>query len=80
MNRFLCQSAVLIGLVPAMAAAAPYDGIYRQTVDADCALIGDDGTSVRIADGGVLRGRNAVPDDPSGGCQRYERHALYQRP
>ena len=51
MNRFLRQSAVLIGLVPAVVAAAPYDGIYRQTVDADCALIGYDGTSVRIAEG-----------------------------
>lgn len=51
MNRFLRQFAVLIGLVPAMAAAAPYDGIYRQTADADCAVIGGDGTSVRIAEG-----------------------------
>jgi hypothetical protein len=51
MTRFLRLPAVLIGLVPAVLAAAPYDGVYRQTANAECALIGVDGGSVRIAAG-----------------------------
>ncbi|WP_019953479.1 hypothetical protein [Yoonia vestfoldensis] len=51
MIRFLSLPAVLIGLVPAVLSAAPYDGVYRQTANAECALIGVDGGSVRIAAG-----------------------------
>ena len=33
-----------------VAAAAPYDGVYKQTANAECALVGVDGGSLRIAD------------------------------
>ncbi|WP_322890387.1 MULTISPECIES: hypothetical protein [unclassified Yoonia] len=51
MFKFLRQSAILIGLLPAVLSAAPYDGVYRQTANAECALIGANGGSVRIAAG-----------------------------
>ncbi|GGL56899.1 hypothetical protein [Wenxinia marina] len=44
-------AALALALLPASAAAEPYDGIYRQAENADCALVGADGGSVRIADG-----------------------------
>lgn len=43
--------AALLILVPALAAATPYDGTYRQTANADCALVGVDGGALRIEDG-----------------------------
>jgi hypothetical protein len=38
-------------LLPVGAAASPYDGIYRQAANADCALVGADGGSIEIRDG-----------------------------
>ena len=37
--------------LPVMAVAGPFDGIYRQTATSDCAQVGVDGGSLRIADG-----------------------------
>ncbi|WP_296422751.1 hypothetical protein [Yoonia sp.] len=42
--------ALALGL-PALAAAGPYDGIYKQTANAECSLVGTDGGSLRIAEG-----------------------------
>ena len=50
MKRMIVATGVIIGGVTA-AAAGPYDGVYRQAANAECALIGVDGGSVRIADG-----------------------------
>lgn len=38
-------------LAPAVAMATPYDGTYRQNANAECALVGADGGSLRIEDG-----------------------------
>lgn len=38
-------------LAPVVVAATPYDGTYRQNANAECALVGADGGSLRIADG-----------------------------
>jgi hypothetical protein len=35
---------------PAILAANPYDGVYKQTANAECALVGVDGGSLKIAD------------------------------
>lgn len=35
---------------PALVFAGPYDGVYKQTANAECALVGVDGGSLRIAD------------------------------
>jgi hypothetical protein len=42
----------LLGVValPAMLAANPYDGVYKQTANAECALVGVDGGAVKIED------------------------------
>lgn len=37
-------------LAPALASATPYDGTYRQTANAECALIGVDGGAIKIED------------------------------
>ncbi|WP_281981564.1 hypothetical protein [Thalassorhabdomicrobium marinisediminis] len=38
-------------LAPTLAMATPYDGIYRQNANAECALVGVDGGSLKIEDG-----------------------------
>lgn len=35
-------------LVPAALTAGPYDGVYKQTANAECALVGVDGGSLKI--------------------------------
>lgn len=41
--------------IPVMAAAGPYDGVYRQVANADCNIVGVDGASLKI-EGGVFFG------------------------
>lgn len=41
----------LIALTPLAAIAAPFDGVYKQTANAECALVGADGGSLEIKDG-----------------------------
>ncbi len=41
---------LVTALVPTLAQSEPYDGVYKQTANADCGLIGVDGGSLRIAD------------------------------
>ena len=45
------RSTIAVTLVMAMPAlAGPFDGTYKQAANAECALVGVDGGSVRIAD------------------------------
>lgn len=46
-KRFLC----FLALCPTLALAAPFDGVYKQTANSDCGLIGVDGGSIEIKDG-----------------------------
>ena len=43
--------ACLLALVPTVVAAGPYDGVYKQTANAECGLIGVDGGALEIRDG-----------------------------
>lgn len=43
--------AAALVLAPALAAATPYDGVCRQTANAECALVGVDGGALKIEDG-----------------------------
>ncbi|MBI1418719.1 MAG: hypothetical protein GC146_16000 [Limimaricola sp.] len=43
--------AALLCVWPAIVAASPYDGTYRQATDSDCAKIGEPGGALKIADG-----------------------------
>jgi len=43
--------ALALTLVPVIAAATPFDGVYRQNANAECALVGVDGGSLKIEDG-----------------------------
>ncbi len=44
-------AALLLTAVPAMAVAGPYDGIYRQAANSECALVGVDGGALKIENG-----------------------------
>ena len=35
-------------LIPAMTAAGPFDGVYKQTANSECALVGVEGGSLKI--------------------------------
>lgn len=37
-------------LIPAILAADTYDGVYKQTANAECSLVGVDGGSLKIAE------------------------------
>ena len=41
----------LVSVLPTFTAASPYDGIYRQNANAECALVGADGGSLEIREG-----------------------------
>ena len=43
--------ALVLALAPVIAAATPFDGVYRQNANAECALVGVDGGSLKIEDG-----------------------------
>lgn len=47
--------APVLMLLAGPALAGPYDGLYRQTADADCTQIGGEGGALRI-DGGIFYG------------------------
>ncbi len=47
--------AVALACLPGLAMAGPWDGVYRQAANAECALVGVDGGSLRI-DAGVFYG------------------------
>ncbi len=48
MNRYLPYTSLLSMLFPAVLAAGPFDGVYKQTANAECALVGVDGGSLKI--------------------------------
>lgn len=50
MRQIMTQALALV-LAPSLALAAPYDGTYKQSANAECGLVGVDGGAVRIADG-----------------------------
>lgn len=43
--------ALLVALLPMAASANPFDGIYKQNANAECALIGVDGGALEIKEG-----------------------------
>ena len=43
--------ATLVAFAPTLLTASPFDGTYKQSSNAECALVGVDGGSLRIADG-----------------------------
>ncbi len=57
-SRPILRLAALAALLAGAAAATPYDGVYRQHANAECALVGVDGGALRIA-GGVFYGVDA---------------------
>ena len=55
-NEFRNRAGLCLGLVAAVllagtAAATPYDGLYRTSLDADCSRVGVEGGALRIEDG-----------------------------
>lgn len=42
---------VILGLIPSILAASPYDGVYKQTANAECGLVGVDGGALEIREG-----------------------------
>ncbi len=42
---------LLLALVPAVASATPYDGVFKQAANSECALVGADGGSLKIDEG-----------------------------
>jgi hypothetical protein len=40
-----------LAILPAMAFAGPFDGVYKQAANAECALVGADGGALEIKDG-----------------------------
>ena len=47
--------ALALAVLPAVAVASPYDGVYRQAANADCGLVGVDGGAIEIS-GGIFYG------------------------
>ncbi len=39
-----------LAILPTVLAAGPFDGVYKQTANAECALVGVDGGSLKISD------------------------------
>ena len=43
--------AMTLALLPGLAMASPYDGVYKQTANSECALVGVDGGAVEVREG-----------------------------
>ena len=43
--------AAIMLVWPGLACATPYDGVYKQTANAECALVGVDGGALEIREG-----------------------------
>jgi len=41
----------ILAMLPVAASANPFDGVYKQTANAECALVGVDGGALEIKDG-----------------------------
>ena len=44
------HTAMILASLPALVVANPYDGVYKQTANAECALVGVDGGALKIED------------------------------
>lgn len=42
---------MVLSLLPFAVAAGPFDGVYKQTANAECSLVGTDGGSLKIEEG-----------------------------
>ena len=51
MNAAALRLGATIALFPIVLAAQTYDGVYKQTANAECALVGVDGGSLKIEEG-----------------------------
>ena len=43
--------ALAFAILPGVALAGPYDGVYKQTANAECSLVGVDGGAIEIREG-----------------------------
>jgi hypothetical protein len=50
MNMTDLKFGLWLAILPATVFANPYDGVYKQTANAECGLIGVDGGSLKIED------------------------------
>lgn len=48
MRYSIALAYFLAGLVPVAAVAGPYDGVYKQTANAECSLVGVEGGALKI--------------------------------
>ncbi|SEW39319.1 hypothetical protein SAMN04488515_2583 [Cognatiyoonia koreensis] len=46
----MIRFSIMLAVLPAIAAANPYDGVYKQTANAECALVGVEGGALEIKD------------------------------
>ncbi len=45
------RAALVFVVIPCVLFAGPYDGVYKQTANAECSLVGVDGGAVEIREG-----------------------------
>lgn len=50
MTTTFAKSTLALAIFPVILTASPYDGTYKQTANAECALVGVDGGAVKIED------------------------------
>ena len=50
MKHILRHLSVTCALVPTLVSGGPFDGVYKQTANAECSLVGIDGGSVKVED------------------------------
>lgn len=48
MRHLLFKMTLGFAVLPALPFASPYDGVYKQTANAECALVGVEGGSLKI--------------------------------
>lgn len=47
----MIRLAIAFSVLPSLGLAGPFDGVYKQTANAECSLVGVDGGSLEIKDG-----------------------------
>ena len=47
----MIRLAIVFATLPGLVLAGPFDGVYKQTANAECALVGVDGGALEIKDG-----------------------------
>ena len=71
------QFSFALCLFPSVLAAGPFDGLYKQTANSECGLVGVDGGALEIRDGIFFWRRTPMPDDGTGQRQRNGRDPLH---